>query len=105
MKENTSNKLLYNCKLSFISFIKIFTICSFLLIVSCKVRRQLITKPLLVDTTSKALSIKLSKLDAIRAGQTNFDTFSGRAHAQLNINGNSNIMNMAINSIIEILKL
>jgi len=96
MKENTSNKLLYNCKLSFISFIKIFTICSFLLIVSCKVRRQLITKPLLVDTTSKALSIKLSKLDAIRAGQTNFDTFSGRAHAQLNINGNSNDVTLNI---------
>ncbi|WP_170227742.1 DUF4292 domain-containing protein [Mucilaginibacter frigoritolerans] len=48
------------------------------------------------DSTTKAVDTKLVKINAIKAAQTNFDTFSGKARTKLNINGESNDVTLNI---------
>lgn len=72
---------------------KILAVCCLLLILSCKARKQLTdARRPVADTAviTKKTDLKSSKLDAIRAAQTTFVTFSGKASTQLAINGNSN---------------
>jgi hypothetical protein len=94
MRRNTSNKALYSC---FSDYAKLFTICLLLLIVSCTAKKQLVVKRPAGDTAQKAaVDTKLVKINAIKAAQTNFDTFSGKARTKLDINGSSNDVTLNI---------
>src|ERR1700761_6298074 len=72
MKRNILNKLLI--------------ICGLLAIVSCKAKKQLIASRKPADSTKAATNLT-DKLNAIKSTQLNFNTFSGKAHAKLNVNG------------------
>ena len=105
MKENILNKLhLYNHsdgfeahRYGYKSYMKLFAICLLLFMVSCKAKKQVVAKTAVADTTVvKPIDNKKTQLDAIRAGQTSFNTFSGKAHAMLNIGGNSNDVTLNI---------
>jgi hypothetical protein len=93
MKKNTLNKTWAN-----MSHVKILTVCCLLLIFGCKAKKQLMIRPPPVSTniTVKPPDTKMLKLEAIRAGQTTFKTFSGKASTALNINGNSNDVTLNI---------
>ena len=84
MKRNTLNRLLI--------------VCGLLVIVSCKARKQVMVtrKPDTVATPDNKIHTKLA---AIKAQQVNFNTFSGKAKTNLDINGNSNdvTLNIRIN--------
>lgn len=66
--------------------------------VSCTAKKQVAATKKPADT-SVTPSPVLSKLNAIRASQVNFNTFSARAKAKIDINGNSNdvTLNVRIN--------
>lgn len=83
MKENILNKLLI--------------VCCLLSIMSCKARKQAITNH--QPVSKAAANPYLSKINTIRESQSNFNTFSGRAHSKLDINGSSNnvTLNIRIN--------
>jgi hypothetical protein len=72
---------------------KLLVICCALFIVSCKAKKNLVTAPA-ADKT--AASETVSKLNAIKQGQTNFNTFSGKARTKLDINGSSNDVTLNI---------
>ncbi len=76
--------------------LKLLTVCCLLIIVSCKARKQLVAKKTADTTAVKPADTKALRLDAIRAAQTNFTTFSGKAHTKLNINGSSNDVTLNI---------
>lgn len=97
MKENTSNKKSqYRCCKTGAG-IKLLSVCCLLLIFSCKAKKQLvIKKTVAIDTVAKTENIKTLKLNAIKAAQTTFTTFSGKARAKLNINGDSNDVTLNI---------
>jgi hypothetical protein len=59
---------------------------------SCKAKKQLAVSPKPTEKIDPAIN----KLNAIRSGQTNFTTFSGRARTRLNINGSSNDVTLVI---------
>src|ERR1700744_3839958 len=63
-----------------------------LAILSCKAKKQLAVSPKPAEKTDPAIS----KLNAIKSGQTNFTTFSGKARTKLNINGSSNDVTLNI---------
>jgi len=92
MKENTSNSFAGNRRLFNKILPIIVAVCAALLIFSCKTRKQLISARPVADSTVKVktIDLKAERLNAIRAAQTNFNTFSGRASTQLNLNGNKN---------------
>ncbi|WP_259068458.1 DUF4292 domain-containing protein [Mucilaginibacter sp. X4EP1] len=96
MKRNTSNKVLYSRFSREAAYIKLFTICLLLAIVSCKAKKQIIAKRSTADTTAKVVDTKLAKINAIKAVQTNFDSFSGKARTKLNIGGSSNDVTLNI---------
>ena len=98
MKENTSNKILYISRDRFQThrYIKLIAICLLLLIVSCKAKKQLLVKKVTTDTVATAVDTKKVKLDAIRAAQTSFDSFSGKARTKLDIGGSSNDVTLNI---------
>jgi hypothetical protein len=86
MRENTSNKILW-----------LPAICLLLLVFSCKAKKQLMVKQAApIDSAVKPADTKKSKLDAIRAAQTQFNSFSGKARTVLNINGSSNDVTLNI---------
>ena len=64
--------------------------------VSCKAKKLLVAKEVADTSVAKPIDNKKAELDAIRAGQTNFNTFSGKARAVLNIGGNSNDVTLTI---------
>ncbi len=88
MKENTSNRILRRSVFYARNLVAIFAVCSLLALAGCKAKKQLAARKS-VDTTAKPINTKALKLEAIRAVQTTFTTFSGKAHAALNISGNS----------------
>jgi hypothetical protein len=96
MKENILNRT--SCSYSFKSspYIKLFAIFCLLLIFGCKAKKPIIVKKVVADTTAKAVDYKLIKINAIKAAQTVFNTFSGKARASLNINGDSNDVTLNI---------
>ena len=89
MKRNTLNKTLYN-------YLKLLAVCCLLVIVSCKTKKALVVKPHQADTAAKPVNTIAAKLAAIRAGQTYFTTFSGKARTKLDISGSSNDVTLNI---------
>lgn len=85
MKENTFNKLLI--------------VCCLLAMLGCHTRKKLLKNPSAPVTTTTANTIE-DKLNAIKAQQVNFNTFSGKAKTTLNINGDSHdvTLNIRINN-------
>ena len=63
---------------------------------SCKAKKAVITTPVSSNITVKPVDTKALKLEVIRAGQTNFNTFSGKARTKLDIDGNSNDVTLNI---------
>ncbi len=99
MRESTSNKTLYSNGFQinrYKSYIKLLAICFLLFTFSCKARKQLVVKQVAIDSAIKPVDTKKNKLDAIRAGQTIFNSFSGKARSVLNIDGSSNDVTLNI---------
>ena len=99
MRESTSNEILYSDGFQtrrYISYIKLLAVCFLLFTCSCKARKQLIVKQVAVDSAVKPVDTKKNKLDAIRAGQIMFNSFSGKARSVLNIDGSSNDVTLNI---------
>jgi hypothetical protein len=91
MKKNTSNKVARKQYIKDRNCIKLFAICCVLFLFSCKAKKVLVAKKVVVvDTVAKAVDTKALKLAAIRASQTVFNTYSGKARTKLGINGDSN---------------
>lgn len=76
MKENTLNKLLI--------------VCCLLAVVGCKARKLANANTSAAVTNAKNYSVIEAKLAPVRSHQLTFNTFSGKARTNLNINGNSN---------------
>jgi hypothetical protein len=79
MKENTLNKILIACSL--------------LLLFGCKAKKLIAgSQPVAVVATpaGKSVSSNSAQLDPIRASQINFNSFTGKAKASLDIDGSSN---------------
>jgi hypothetical protein len=96
MKESTLNKALFSNMFTNRRYLKLLAICFLFAMVGCKAKKTLIVKHAAADTATKVVDYKAIKLKAIRAGQTSFDNFSGKAHATLDINGNSNDVTLNI---------
>lgn len=96
MRESTSNKVLYSNFFRGAAGVKLIIVCLLLAIVSCKAKKQIVVKRNIADTVAKAVDTKLIKINAIKAAQTNFDSFSGKARTKLNIDGNSNDVTLNI---------
>ncbi|MGN6395472.1 MAG: DUF4292 domain-containing protein [Mucilaginibacter sp.] len=80
------------------SSVKLIALCCLLLVFSCKSKKQILVNRVAKDTVSNANAVntKTARLAAIRAAQTNFNTFSGKAKTRLDINGNSNDVTLNI---------
>lgn len=78
MRRNTLNRLLI--------------ICCVLVILGCKAKKQAIVASKPSATPDKSIS----KLDAIKSSQLNFNTFSGKAKTKLDINGSTNDVTLNI---------
>ncbi|MVN92386.1 DUF4292 domain-containing protein [Mucilaginibacter aquatilis] len=66
---------------------------------SCKAKKQLVTRKAdsaATTTTTKAANPVVAKIEAVKARQTTFNTFSGRAKTKLNIDGKSNDVTLNI---------
>jgi hypothetical protein len=63
--------------------------------VSCKAKKQVIVSRSPINTP-KPPDGKMARLNAIRASQVNFNTFSGKAKAKLDISGSSNDVTLNI---------
>jgi len=96
MKESTSNKAAYSDGFHTYRYMWLIAICFLPLMFSCKARKQLVAKQVPIDSTIKPVDDKKIKLDAIHAGQTIFNAFSGKARAMLDINGNANDVTLNI---------
>jgi hypothetical protein len=96
MKKNISNKAARIQRFLAGSNIKLLAICCLLLVFGCKAKKQLVARKAVVDTAAKPVDTKLLKINAIKAGQTVFNTFSGKARTKLNINGDSNDVTLNI---------
>jgi hypothetical protein len=94
MKENTLNRVSYSVGLIF-RYIKLLLICCLLILVSCKARKHMVTNRA-SGNIANPTDTKRVELDAIRAGQTNFNTFSGKARTTLYFSGNSNDVTLNI---------
>lgn len=97
MKENILNDIIVKKGLPVNSCVKLFVICGLLIIYSCKARKQILVNRKTADSTViKPIEDKTVKLNAIKATQTYFNTFSGKARTQLDIGGNSNDVTLNI---------
>lgn len=100
MRESTSNKFSHSDGFQthcYKSYINLLAICFLLLMFSCKARKQVIVKQATtIDSVIKPVDTKKTKLDAIRAAQIMFNSFSGKARSVLNIDGNSNDVTLNI---------
>jgi hypothetical protein len=86
---------------------KVLIICCLLAMVSCKARKKAITttappqtsNTVTIPTTPPDLSTLKNQLTAIKSRQINFNTFSGKANAKLDVNGDDNdvTLNIRIN--------
>src|ERR1700761_8684776 len=97
MKENISNRftIFYPPK----AFcVQIFAVCCLLFLFSCKAKKPLAVRRPVADTTVavKTVDLKLLKINSIKAAQTVFNTFSGKARTKLNINGETNDVTLNI---------
>jgi hypothetical protein len=74
---------------------RLLAACVLLSIVGCKTHKQLVVNKNPGSATNAPLPV-LTKLDAMRAAQLNFTTFSGRAKARMQINNSSNDVTLNI---------
>ena len=74
---------------------KLLIVCCLVAMVGCKAKKLALADHKRGDT-SPVTSAVINKLEAIRKNQVNFTTFSGRAHAKLDINGSSNDVTLNI---------
>jgi len=79
-----------------IGYVSLIAVCFLLLTVSCKTKKLVAANQRPVDSIAKKTDDKMAKLNAIRAAQTNFETFSGKAKTHLDIAGNSNDVTLNI---------
>src|ERR1700761_3656460 len=97
MKQNTLNKVLNGPGLPASGYLKLFIVCCALAAAGCKAKKPVIVKkPDTATVKSVAADTKTIRLNAIRAAQTNFNTFSGKAKAELNIAGSTNDVTLNI---------
>lgn len=78
---------------------KVLIVLSVAALYSCKAKKQLVTRTAdssATTVTTKAANPVVAKIDAIRAKQTTFTTFSGRAKTKLTIDGKSNDVTLNI---------
>ena len=89
---------MYNRGFKATAYIKLAAICCLLLVFSCKSRKPLIVKRVAADSTVavKPVDTKAAKLTVIKAKQTSFNTFSGKAKTKLDIGGSSNDVTLNI---------
>jgi len=81
------------------SSVKLIAVCCLLLVFSCKSKKQILVNRVAKDTVASAkpeVNVKAAKITAIKAAQTNFNTFSGKAKTKLDINGSSNDVTLNI---------
>ena len=80
------------------SSVKLIAVCCLLLVFSCKSKKQILVNRVAKDTAAavKPVDTKAIKLTAIKAAQTGFNTFSGKAKTKLDINGSSNDVTLNI---------
>lgn len=86
---------------------KVLIVCCLVAMVSCKTRKKVITtiappqtaNTVTIPTTPPDLSTLKNQLAAIKSRQINFNTFSGKANAKLDVNGDDNdvTLNIRIN--------
>jgi hypothetical protein len=87
---------------------KVLIVCCLVAMVSCKARKKAITtvtppiqtsNTVTIPTTPPDLSTLKNQLTAIKSRQINFTTFSGKANAKLDVNGDDNdvTLNIRIN--------
>ena len=74
---------------------KLLVVFALLAIVSCKAKNQVVVNKKNADSTA-VRTPAANKLNAIKASQLNFSSFSVRAKAQLNIIGSSNNVTLTI---------
>jgi len=97
MKENIANNWHSGRRPTLDSLLRILITSCVLLMVGCTARKALVqNKPVVDSALKQAVEFKRTKLDEIRAGQTGFSTFSGKARTALSINGNSNDVTLNI---------
>jgi hypothetical protein len=77
-------------------YLTVIAACLLLLTVSCKTKKLIAAKQKPADSIAKKTDDKMAKLNAIRAAQTNFESFSGKAKTRLDIAGNSNDVTLNI---------
>jgi hypothetical protein len=75
---------------------KLLIICCLLAMVSCKARKLAVNSKTTVKHTTRPVNNSAVKLIPIRESQISFNTFSAKAHTQLNINGSSNDVTLNI---------
>jgi hypothetical protein len=96
MKENISNKIVHNSRFKAYSYLKIVAVCCLFTIISCKAKKQLVVNKPHTDSTAAPVDNKSAKLDAIKAAQDVFGTFSGKARTKLTIGSNTNDVTLNI---------
>lgn len=74
--------------------LKIMSICGLVLVGGCKAKKQLLVNRVAPNTPP--VNRKKERLDAIRASQVNFTTFSGKARTKLAFDGSSNDVTLNI---------
>ncbi len=92
MRENTSNKTANSSAV----YLKLFIVLCLAGMFGCKAKKHVITTPVSSNITVKPTNTKVHELEAVKAGQTYFNTFSGKARTKLDINGNSNDVTLNI---------
>jgi hypothetical protein len=95
MKENTLNNCFHNARPQ-VSHYKLLAVCCLLLMISCKAKKQLVVNRPAPVAAVAAGNDKRDKLNAIRASQAPFTTFSGKARTKLALSGSSNDVTLNI---------
>ena len=96
MKRNILNKTLFFNNVKIYQFAKYLSFCTLLLTLGCKAKKPLIVERVVIDSTAKPADTRFLKFDAIRLAQTSFSTFSSKARAKLDINGDKNDVTLNI---------
>ncbi|MDB5125048.1 MAG: hypothetical protein JWP94_3177 [Mucilaginibacter sp.] len=87
---------MYNCPYQIFRHIKILTFCCLMAMMGCKTKKQIIVNRAAPVNAPKPPDNKMARLNAIRAGQISFSTFSGKAKTKLDIGGSSNDVTLNI---------
>jgi hypothetical protein len=90
MKESTLNNKLYHYPVRVNRYIQIIAVCGLLVMAGCKAKKQLVVNRASPVNAPKPVDEKKVRLDAIRANQSNFITFSGKARTKLAFSGSGN---------------